>query len=393
MEFRFPDVGEGISEGVLLDWLVKEGQYVQEHDIIAKAETDKAVVDIPSPFHGRVLKLVAKKGDVIKVGQVIAIFEEEGEEIPAPEFEELPSKEKTWKMEKEFREIKKEVFRKNKVLALPYVRKYAKEMGVDISKVIGRGKFGNVTKEDIDNYLRETERKIKLEEEAIEKGDMEEILELKGTRKAIADKMEKANTIPFAVAMDNAIIDKLVEIRENMKQKNYVTYLPFIIKACIQAMKEFPYMNSELRDGKIIIKKYYHIGIAVDTDYGLLVPVLMNADKKNIFELQKEIQELAEKSRGREIKIEELKGSTFTITNYGSIGGKFGVPVINYPECAILGVGRIHDVPVFRNNNFEVGKSLPLSLTFDHRIVDGAYAAKFLNKIIEILENPYLLIK
>jgi pyruvate dehydrogenase E2 component (dihydrolipoamide acetyltransferase) len=384
MDFRFPDVGEGISEGVLIKLLVKEGDYVQEHETIAKVETDKAVVDIPSPVSGKVSKIHVKEGEIIHVGQIMVSFEEEefgrSREVLSGKIDEIE-------------EIKKEIVKEKGILALPSVKKYAREKGVDLTKVKPSGKYGDVTKEDIDKYLEE--RGAFVSEEFAEKkigGVLEEVVELKGTRKSIAEKMEKANAIPFAVVMDEADITELAKMRENLKQESHLTFLPFIVKACVKALKEFPYVNSELRDGEIILKKYYHIGIAVDTEFGLLVPVLKDADKKGLEDLQKEIEDLARKARNREIKIEELKGSTFTITNYGSLGGIFGVPIINYPECAILGVGKAKDKPIVKDGRIEIAKMMPLSLTFDHRIIDGAYATKFSNRIIKILENPQILL-
>ncbi len=413
-EFKFPDVGEGITEGEIVKWKIKEGDTIKEHDIIAEVETDKAIVEIPSPLGGKVLRLNHKEGDTIKVGETILIIGNKEETIS----NKLPTINKpTGKQEgvgavgelEEATEITKrnQIIEKHKKLsiinALPVVRRLARDIKVDISKIKGTGHNSRITEEDVRKYSKINPKEksdIKIERRYDMWGYIKKI-PLKGIRKAIANNMVKSiYTAPHVTHMDEIDVTNLYMIKQREKRiaesKNIkLTYLPFIMKACVNSLKKYPEVNSSLDDEheEIILKKYYNIGIAVDTENGLMVPVIKGVDQKNIFKLSKEIQELATKARERKIDIADMKGGTFTITNVGSIGGIFATPIINYPEVAILATGRIHDrLTIDSEKKIKIRKILPISLSFDHRIVDGANAAKFVNRLKELLEDPDLLL-
>ena len=409
-EFKFPDVGEGIEEGELVEWLVKEGEIIKEHQPIAKIETDKAVVDIPSPKSGRILKLNFKAGDTVKVGQVLAVIGGEKEQLETKQEKKeerkttsvvgnLEESDEEFIVKKESKQTKQE----KKILATPAVRKLAKELNVDISTIEGSGDDGRIMEDDI--------RKASNGDVPVEINERNEIkvtkkydlygyvgrIPLKGIRKTIAVNMSRANNeIAHVTSMDDADITELNNLKEkekkNAEEKGIkLTFLPFIIKAVVAGLKAYPIINSTLEDEEIIIKKYYNIGVAVETEYGLVVPVVKGVDQKSILDLAKEIFDLAEKAKSRKIDLGDLKGGTFTITNYGSIGGSYGTPIINYPEAAILGIGRAKDMAVVVDSKMVIRKILPLSLTFDHRILDGAVAGRFLNEIKKHLEDPSLM--
>ena len=378
-EFRFPDVGEGIHEGELLKWLVKEGDRVQEHQAIVKIETDKAIVELPAPSTGTVLKLHQKEGALVKVGELLAVIGEKGES-ENPVLPEMPKK-----------EVVPEKKESDGIKALPKVRALAKQSGVDLSKIKGTGYGGRITEEDV-NTVQAT--KPKGPTLAFEQYGKVLRIPLRGMRRSIAKNMLTAiQHVPHVTHTDNADVTKLWEIRQEYKKKAEdqgfsLTFLPFVIKAVTIALKKHPFLNASLDEEEIVLKHYYNIGFAVDTPDGLLVPVLKNADHMSIFDIAKNIQTLAEKARARETTLDEMQGGTFTITNIGSIGGVFFTPIVNYPECAILGTGRIKETPVVQDGVVVVAKVLPLSLSFGHRILDGAKVAGFMNDVIDHLEHP-----
>jgi len=416
-DFKFPDVGEGITEGEIVRWKVKEGDKVKEHDILAEVETDKAIVEIPSPKAGTILKIYHKEGDTIKVGETLVSIGEAGEKVPIPqaikeekvkpkkfygvvgELEEAPTE--AVQIKPSIEVSKKELAH---VLATPAVRRLARDLGVDISQVTGTGLDGRVTEEDVRKFA---ESKGKTVEEpqlkVIRKYDIYGYVEhipLKGVRKTISRKIKEAfDRVAPVTSMDEADVTELSKIRDKEKEKAlqkgiHLTFLPFVIKALIAAMKLHPIVNATIDEEheEIIIKKYYNFGIAIDTPDGLIVPVIKIADSKTILELAKEMQELSEKARKRTLDLADLQGNTFTITNYGSIGGSYGTPIINPPDVAILGMGRIEEKPVVRDGKIVIRKILPLSLTFDHRVFDGAEAARFLNDLKAFLEDPEMLL-
>ncbi|MFH1234019.1 MAG: dihydrolipoamide acetyltransferase family protein, partial [Candidatus Diapherotrites archaeon] len=299
------------------------------------------------------------------------------------------------------------------VLATPAVRRLAKNLGVDLSKAKGSGAHGQVLEKDLKVFAQHIEeRKTQAKEETKpEQYKMETIasfdqygkflrIPLTMTRRTIAERMAKSwSTKPHAVEMDEADVTELWAVREKEKEFAdskgiHLTFLPFIVRAVIAALRLNPYFNATFDEEKkeVLTKSYYNIGVAIDTPHGLMVPVIRKAEEKSILEIGHEIEVLAQKARDRSISIEEMRDSTFTITNYGSIGGTFGVPIINFPEIAILGVGRITERAAVRAGKVEVRKALPLSLSFDHRVVDGAQAAQFMKDLVRHLEDPNLLL-
>ncbi len=403
VDIKFPDVGEGITEGTLVKWLVKIGDEIKADQAVAEIETDKAIVEIPTPKAGKVSKLYGKEGDVIKVGSTIASLAIPGEEIEAELAEIKPKEIKPVEVKPEIKPEIKLPEAPPRVLATPATRRLARELGVDISRVSGSGPGGRVTDDDIRKFA-EVKPEIKPEvmpPEALPEIKLaEERIPVKGIRKTIAERMVKSLfTAPHVVSMDEADVTELVSLREKEKKTAEekgvkLTYLAFIIKAVTVALKQHPYLNASLdvQKNEIVLKRYYNIGIAVDTPEGLMVPVIKNADQKSIMELAKEAEVLAEGARSRKIKLSDLKGNTFTITNIGSIGGIFSTPIINPPDVAILGVHRIRDMPVVINGEVKIRKILPLVLSFDHRVLDGAQAARFMNTLIEHLKDPDLLL-
>jgi len=413
-EFKFPDIGEGLTEGEIVRWLVKEGDEVKEGQPLVEVETDKALAEIPSPKTGVILKILAKEKEIVKVGQVIVVIGQKGEALaPAP-----PPRPKSVGVVGELEEAPEEVSAAparveaakpalvgEHALAAPAVRALAKELGIDINKVKGTGPEGRVLEKDVRQAV---EVKAKPTEEVkevkkVKKYDLYGYVDripLRGVRRSIAKAMVKSKyTAPHVTAMDEADVTELWKIREKEKKAAEkkgikLTILPFIIKAVIAGLGEHPYLNASLDDEneEIILKKYFNIGLATDTPEGLMVPVVKNATDKSIFQLAQELTQLVEKARNRTIDLADLKGGTFTISNYGALGGIYATPIINYPEVAILGVGKIKDTPVVRNGKVVVRKILSLALSFDHRVVDGAEAARFLNTVIARLEDPDLIL-
>jgi pyruvate dehydrogenase E2 component (dihydrolipoamide acetyltransferase) len=383
-DFVLPDLGEGITEGEIRKWLVKEGDAIEEHQTILEIETDKAIVEVPSPRNGRVLKINKDIGEIAKVGEVLMSIAEEGEIIE----EKLKAEERP----KSVSVVGVLPEEEEEILATPAVRALAKELRVKLETIKGSGPGGSITKEDI---IEASEKAKKAEDQY----GVIERMPIRGLRRTIAKNLILSQkTTAFVTGMDEADITELWNLREREKKALldkgiHLTFLPFFIKAVHHALAEHSLLNASVDEEReeIIIKKYYNIGIAVDTPDGLMVPVIRDVDKKTILELAKEIQDLSQKARDRKIKLEEMKGSTFTITNYGHFGGTFATPIINYPDVAILGTGKISEKPWVKDSQIVIRKILPLSLTFDHRVTDGVDSARFLSKIIQYLEDPALL--
>lgn len=411
-DFVLPDLGEGITEGEVRKWLVKKGDAVEEHQNVLEIETDKAVVEVPSPKKGIVIKINKEEGEIAKVGDVLMTIAEEGEKVGTAE-EVQPKKKResvavVGAVPEEEQEAETGGRRKSvsvvgsipeeeegeeqEVLATPSARNYAKELGVEIGKIKGSGPAGSVTREDV-RKAADKARKPSMPH------GKEEREPLRGLRRTISRNLTLSQrTTAFVTGMDEVDITELWDLRERenkaLKDKAvHLTFLPFFIKAVIHALAEHPYLNASIDQEReeIVIKRYYHIGIAVDTPDGLMVPVIKGCDKKTIIELASELQDLSEKARKRKIKLEEMKGGTFTITNYGHFGGTFATPIINYPESAILGTGKISEKPWVKDGKIVIRKILPISLTFDHRVTDGVDASKFITKVSRYLEDPALL--
>jgi len=389
-DFVLPDLGEGITEGEIRRWVVKEGDSIAEHQTVLEIETDKAIVEVPSPRKGRVLKIRKEEGDTAKLGETLMTIALEGEAEPTAEVK-SGTKERPRSVSV-VGVLPEEEDQKTEVLATPAVRALAKERGVRIETVKGSGPSGSVTSED----LNKTMKKAQLSQDRL--GPVLRI-PLKGLRRTIARNLMIAQRTTVSVTgMDEADITKLWELREREKKALqakgiHLTFLPFFIKAVQHSLAQHPMLNASVDEEKeeIIVKNYYNIGVAVDTPGGLMVPVIKDADKKTILELAADLQELSSKARERKITLDEMKGSTFTITNYGHFGGTFATPVINYPDVAILGTGRISEKPWVHDGKIVIRKILPLSLTFDHRVTDGVDASQFLTKVIGYIEDPDLL--
>lgn len=419
-KFTMPELGEGLVEGEIVSWHVKPGDAIKEDDILCEIQNDKAVVEVPSAVNGTVKELHVEEGTVSNVGDLLATFDVEGavpdqggtteEEAEEPVSE--PAKaEETPKQAASAAATTSSDYDPRKILATPAVRKFAREQGVDITQVTGTGKNGKISREDVENFISGGGEQPVAEAPAASTPASattttsggyreEERVPLRGVRKAIANAMVKSvYTAPHVTIMDEVDVTKLVEFREQMKpmmekKEIRVTYLPYIVKALVAAVREYPELNASIDDenDEIVYKKYYDIGIAADTDQGLVVPVVKEADRKSIWMIAETIKDLAVRARDGKLAADEMRGSTITITNIGSAGGMFFTPVINHPEVAILGTGRISDKPVIRDGEITAGKMMALSLSFDHRLIDGATAQYAMNYIKQLLEEPQLLV-
>ena len=430
-EFKFADIGEGIHEGQILKWLVKVGDSVKDGNSLVVVETDKVNADLPSPVSGVITKLGAKVGETIHVGDTLVWIDESGgasiSEQPLEEVEQPKAKPIAMALSegKEDNpagvvgsiEVSDEVIAAStemvaddkvdtsaiKVLATPVARKMAADLGVDITKIKGSGESGRIMKEDILKVAesRKTTAATTTSMPVISMPSFiaQDVTRVKITklRKAVVNAMSVANAlIPMTTLMDEFDVSALVKLRESQKeaakqQGVKLTYLPFIAKAITLALREYPIFNSSYdhETEEIVFKSHINLGIAVDTNDGLIVPNIKDADGKTILELAQAIDKLAEQARARTLKLEELQNGSFTITNYGAFGMKFGTPVIKHPEVAILGVGGIYKKPIVNEQgSIVVADMLPLSLTIDHRIIDGADGGRFLLRLKQYLSDP-----
>lgn len=457
-EFRLPDIGEGIHEGEIVKWFVKAGDTIEEDDVLVEIQNDKAVVEIPSPVSGTIKEVLVEEGTVAVVGDVLIRIdspdhegEDEAEETAAPEAEEkqADSEETEEQAQAGTGESGQDVDKapaeeqpaqgdtgagaqpqaetdsdsNARIIAMPSVRKFARDNDVDIKKVQGSGNNGRVMKEDIEAFMNgdqksaesepvaETEKTEQAEaapkEEkaaaapAVPEGEFPETREkMSGMRKAIAKAMvHSKHTAPHVTLMDEVDVTELVAHRKKFKdiaaeKEIKLTYLPYVVKALVSTLREFPALNTSFDDetSEVIQKHYFNIGIAADTERGLLVPVIKNADRKSVFAISDEINTLAIKARDGKLSPAEMKGASCSITNIGSAGGQWFTPVINHPEVAILGIGRIAEKPVIKNGEIVAAPVLALSLSFDHRMIDGATAQHALNHIKRLLSEPELLL-
>jgi pyruvate dehydrogenase E2 component (dihydrolipoamide acetyltransferase) len=398
-EFRFPDVGEGITEGEIVRWLVKEGDEVKVDQTLAEIETDKAIVEMPSPYAGTVLKLHFKDKDLVKVGQPLVTIGEKGESLAeaAPAAAAAPGAPAGTAVAAPG--TAPGPARPGEILATPKVRALAKELGVDLGAVRGTGPGGRISEDDVRASSQPAPAEKKLAVKVKAKYDLYGTLDripLRGIRRATAKKMrESLDHAAHVTHCDEADAGPIDALLKRMKPEveaggTKLTYLPFIVKALIEALKVHPTLNATLDEGEneIVVKKYYNIGIAVDVPDGLIVPVVKFADQKSVADIAAEIQALAKSARERTLDLADLQGGTFSITNVGVIGGDFATPIINYPEVAILATMKIADRPRVVAGAVAVKKVLPLCLSFDHRVVDGAEAARFTKDLIRFLEAP-----
>ena len=424
-QFKLPDIGEGIAEGEIVKWFVKPGDTINEDDTLLEVQNDKSVEEIPSPVTGTVKNVIVPEGTVANVGDVLV-------EIDAPGHNSAPStsapsaEAPKEKVETSGSASVVEAADLNKrVLAMPSVRQFAREKDVDITQVTATGKGGRVTKEDIENFLAGAPSSAPAKSEAPEAatpkeaapaaeskpaepakpfksnlGDLEERVAMTPTRKAIAKAMVNSkHTAPHVTLHDEVEVSKLWDNRKRFKEVaaangTKLTFLPYVVKALTATVKKYPVLNASIDDAnqEIVYKHYYNIGIATDTDHGLYVPNVKDADRKGMFAIADEINEKAKLAHDGKLSAEDMRNGTITISNIGSVGGGWFTPVINYPEVAILGVGTIAQQPIVNaEGEIVVGRVMKLSLSFDHRIVDGATAQQAMNNIKRLLADPELL--
>ena len=400
LEFRMPDVGEGLAEAEVLKWLVKVGERVAENDPVAEVETDKAVVTMPAPATGTMAELTVSEGERVKVGSLLFVMDLDGAATSttagAPE-----------------KEVDAVVSRAGpaprgtgqagegasaRVLAAPVVRKLAEAKGIDLESVPGSGPRGRITREDVEGFVQKRDEPLSASAAAApeEPGKQVERIPLRGLRRRIAEAMTlSARTIPHVCGFHEIDAAPLTNLRARFRPRAEavsvrLTYLPFIVRATVLALEQHPYLNASIDEKELVIslKKRFNVGIAIATEEGLVVPVLHGADRLGILELARRIEALGLAARERQLQPADMHGGTFTITNVGQAGGWFGTSIIRHPEAAILGVGRISKRPVVRDGQIVVGSVLPISLTFDHRILDGDGALAFVQSLRDQLERP-----
>ncbi len=411
IEIKVPNIGD-FKDVEVIEVLVKKGQSIKKNDPLITIESDKSSVEIPSSFEGKISKLNIKVGDKVSEGDLILTLEKSSQINQKDEEKPI--------IEKEFKKIeviKPEIQQQTKVLnnvsnissASPKARKFARELGVDINKVLGSERDGRVVEDDIkqfvasrSNYNAEVveekkPNKIKNEFEHSDFGEIE-IKDIPRVKKLSSKYLTNSwNTIPHVTNHDEADITEMESFRNSLTdiytgEKIKITPLAFIVKAVVASLKKFPSFNSsidEIETGKMTMKKYFHIGIAVDTPNGLMVPKIRNANNKKISHISRELREISELCRNLKIDKKELFGGSMTITSLGGIGGSFFTPIINYPEVAILGVGRSEKKQIYINGKFQIRTMLPISLSYDHRIIDGAEAARFNNDLKENLGKNF----
>lgn len=440
MEFKLPELGEDIEGGDIIAIAVKKGETVKKEQTLMEIETDKAVIELPSPVDGSISDLHVKEGETVKIGQLLVTFYSNGDEqstkntkqqesVTEESSDDRPIEEeiKVDKKSKETTEPQDDVIENTEndnniieinnegetptqsniaqmVPASPSVRRLAREIGVDVSRVQGTGPGGRISEEDVKNFAKSNLSESEAEQTSMsittnisasqKKGDS--IEQMSKVRVLTAQRLTESWKAPHVTQHDKADITELEKIRKQYGDKvkqagGKLTMTSILTKISAQALIKYPNFNCsiDMDNLQILNNDEFNIGIAVDTERGLLVPVIKNADKKNITQISVEMTDISERSRNKKIKPDELQGSTFTITNLGGIGGTYFTPILNHPNVAILGISRALMEPVYIDDEFKPRLMMPLSLSYDHRIIDGADAIKFLRWIIEALENPF----
>ncbi|MBA2392297.1 MAG: 2-oxo acid dehydrogenase subunit E2 [Ktedonobacteraceae bacterium] len=421
-EFKLPDLGEGMEEAEIRHWLVKPGDKVQLDQAMVQVETDKAVVEIPSPVAGRIADIRVLEGTVAKLGEVLVVFDTDNEgathrPVAAPIANTIAEPVKS---NASMPPVSSSNGPQQRILAAPAVRKRVFELGIELTAIPSSHPTGRITMDDIQAYVEHApvtapsnlpepphgltngmgDRASLLSTTQENKEVTEERQALTGLRKRIAEHMERSwRTIPHATAFDELDGSELVALRQVLKplasQRGVrLTYMPLLIKLLLPVLKEFPIFNASLDEERreIVYKRVYHIGIAADSPEGLLVPVLRNADQLTIIQLASQLEHLVEGAQQRTLTLSEAAGSTFTLNNIGSFGGSSGTPIINHPEVAILAVGRLQEKAVVQNGTIIARTIMPLALSFDHRVIDGALAGRFLARFKALVEQPQQLI-
>jgi pyruvate dehydrogenase E2 component (dihydrolipoamide acetyltransferase) len=408
-EFRLPDIGEGVVEGEVVKWHVKAGDPIAVDQPMVEVMTDKATVEIPSPKAGIVKELRAAEGSIAKVGSVMLVIEEAGapsrqaqpENTGQRQFEHKPDAPK----KPELVSVPKvEVSNSGKVLATPATRKLARDLGVDLATVAATGPNGRVTKDDVQAAAGHvtavaTQAAVVTQAAPVVSHAGDERIAFRGVRKKIAENMHRSRqTAAHFTYVEECDMTDLVALRSRAKKRAEergikLSFLPFIVKAVCAGLKKFPIVNATLDEAKqeIVLRKRYHIGVAAATESGLIVPVLRDADQRSLFDIAKSLDDLSEKTRTGKASRDEITGSTFTISSLGALGGVLATPIINFPEVAILGVHKIKQTPVVRDGQIVVRDIMNLSISLDHRVVDGYEGAQFLQHVISLLEDPTLM--
>jgi len=393
LDFRLPDIGEGVTEGEIVQWFIRAGDPVTEDDPMVEVMTDKATVTIGAPCDARVAELRFEVGALAKVGQVIVVLEPaEDSNVGAAQKSSRPPASAVGEISDELpgASLFAEGQGQGRPLATPATRRLAKEMGVDLRGVRPSGSEGRVTSDDV----RVAARDANVGDPA--RASLEERQPIIGMRRKIAERMHHAKTTAAHFTfVEECDASRLVELRQRLEPEAKslgikLTFLPFVIKAVADALQRHPKLNSAVDEkaSELVYKKYYDIGVATATEAGLMVPVVRNVDRLSLFEVARRVSELAQSARDGRLEPDELRGSTFTVTSLGKRGGLLATPILNHPEVGILGVHRIKEVPVVRDGQIVVGKVMLLSLSFDHRVIDGHVGAEFAYDVIEVLENP-----
>ena len=396
-EFKMPDVGEGLADVEIVEWFINEGDSVEENQPIADVETDKAIVTMPAPASGTVIELAAQKGERIAVGATFVVMDTgTADPAPAPPVSTTKSEPTTATGNGHPPPVSPK--KGKQPLASPVARKLAKELGLDLAAVSGTGPRGRITTEDVQRHTAKSAapapQPAAIAAPAADTAD--ERIPVRGLRRRIAEAMSHTyRSIPHVAGFHE--FDGLALIQERAYLKRYaeaaginLTFLPFLIKATVEALKQHPYLNASYVDGDdpaILLKKEYNIGIAAATEQGLVVPVIHKADQLDLFETARRANELIESARAQRLTPPEMRHGTFTITNIGPAGGWFGTSIIRAPEAAILGVGKIEEKAVVRAGQIVARPILPISLTFDHRVIDGDEALAFIRTLRQILED------
>src|SRR5690554_6185277 len=423
VEMKLPELGENIDAADIIAVLVKAGDEIQKDQGVIEIETDKATVEVPSSVSGKIVEVLVKEGSKARVGDTLIKVEttvgaEKDEAKPEAKAKEPEKKEPVQKpVEEEKPKVEIKTFekkddqppiQKGAAPAAPSVRRLARELGVDINDIPGTGPAGRISMEDVKAYVKKlNESGAGLVSKGIKKEALPDFTKFgKVERKPMNNIRQKTAqhlsyawmTIPHVTQFDKADITEMEKVRKEMngrsKGESKLIMTAILAKVSASVLKVFPQFNAsiDMENNEIIYKKYYNIGSAVDTEFGLIVPVIKNADLKNMTELAKDISELAERARNKKTSLDDLQGACFTITNLGGIGGTYFTPIVNSPEVAILGVSRGNYEPVYNGKEFEPRIMLPLSLSYDHRVIDGADAARFLRWICEAIENPMKLL-
>ncbi len=417
IDIKVPNIGD-FNDVEIIEILVKEGQYINKSDSIITLESDKSSVEVPSNHAGKVSKIDVKVGDKVSEGDLILKIELSEKENLKTDNKEISTSKNIYKSHETIQEkseirsnIQTTSITNKSVLASPKVRKFARELGTDVSKILGSERSGRVTEDDVKNYIKlginqkqpsknneeNKKSKFKIDYDHSDFGEID-VKDIPRIKKLAAPHLVNSfNTIPHVTHHDEIDITEMEEFRNSLTdhytgEKLKITPLAFIMKALVAALKKFPSFNSSIEDmssGKITFKKYFHIGIAVDTPNGLMVPKIRQVDKKNIQYLSAELREVAQKCRDLKIDKKEFYGGSMTISSLGGIGGSFFTPIINYPEVAILGVSKSNKKQILLGDRFTTRTILPISLSYDHRIIDGAEAARFCNEIRDNLGKNF----